>query len=217
VRETDEEMRRSLITEAVSEFAAPLRECRVLVTCREYAYKRGDAWHLPEADFLVVELDLFKEEQIAHFTQAWYRVVGPQKGWDEEKCQAEARTLRQAIQDWPHLQELAQYPLLLTLMAQVHGRDGFYPKTAPTCTSAPSTCFWLTGRTASSATSMAAARSNLDSSCSWVYAPINCVQRWSGWPLRPTNVRNRSKRAVNARPTSPKKNCVRSCEPNWKA
>jgi predicted NACHT family NTPase len=128
VRETDEETRRSLITEAISEFAAPLKKCRVLVTCREYAYKRGDAWHLLEADFPVVELDLFKDEQIAHFTQTWYQVVGPQKGWDEKKCQDEARNLRQAIQDWPHLQELAQYPLLLTLMAQVHGRDGYLPK-----------------------------------------------------------------------------------------
>jgi Domain of unknown function (DUF4062) len=94
----------------------------------KYAYKRNDAWHLPEADFLVVELDLFKDEQIAYFTQTWYQVVGPQKGWDEKKCQDEARNLRQAIQDWPHLQELAQYPLLLTLMAQVHGRDGYLPK-----------------------------------------------------------------------------------------
>ncbi len=29
---------------------------------------------------------------------------------------------------WPHLKELGQYPLLLTLMAQVHGRDGYLPR-----------------------------------------------------------------------------------------
>jgi formylglycine-generating enzyme required for sulfatase activity len=128
VRETDEEAERSLIKEAIAAFAAPLDKCKVIVTCREYAYKQGDAWRLPEAEFPVVELALFTMEQIEAFTRTWYQVVGPQKGWDEAKCQDEASNLFKAAQAWPHLQELAQYPLLLTLMAQVHGRDGTLPQ-----------------------------------------------------------------------------------------
>ncbi|MGH8629687.1 MAG: NACHT domain-containing protein, partial [Burkholderiales bacterium] len=127
VRETDEASKRSLIKEAIAEFAAPLDACRVVVTCREYAYRQGDAWRLPEASFPVVELALFSPDQIHDFAQTWYRVVGPQKGWSEGKCRDEARNLFAAIHDLPHLGELAQYPLLLTLMAQMHGRDGSLP------------------------------------------------------------------------------------------
>jgi hypothetical protein len=43
VRETDADSRRSLIKEAIIAFAAPLEKCRVVVTCRDYAYKSGDA------------------------------------------------------------------------------------------------------------------------------------------------------------------------------
>ncbi len=127
VRETDEEAKRSLITAAIAEFAGPLEHCSVVITCREYAYKPGSDWRLPEKIFPVVQLDLFANEQIQNFTNTWYQIVGPQKGWTEEKCRDEAKYLYEAIQKWPHLQELAKYPLLLTLMAQVHGRDGTLP------------------------------------------------------------------------------------------
>jgi formylglycine-generating enzyme required for sulfatase activity len=128
VRELDETGKRSLIKEAIEGFAAPLSKCRVVVTCREYAYKRGDAWRLLEAEFPVVELALFDSGQIKTFTQIWYQTVGPQKGWGADKCQTEADNLYRAIGTWPHLRALAQYPLLLTLMAQVHGRDGYLPQ-----------------------------------------------------------------------------------------
>lgn len=128
VRQTDAEAKRSLIKDSITAFAAPLENCKVVVTCREYAYKAGAAWRLPEAEFPVVELAPFNLEQVAAFVQTWYRVVGPQKGWDETKCNDEARNLCEAVRALPHLQELAQYPLLLTLMAQVHGRDGTLPE-----------------------------------------------------------------------------------------
>jgi len=127
VRETDEEAKRSLITAAIAEFAKPLDKCRVVITCREYAYKPGSDWRLPEKTFPVVDLDLFGKEQIEYFTQTWYRVVGPQKGWNQEKCREESQHLFDAIQHWPHLQDLAEHPLLLTLMAQVHGQLGTLP------------------------------------------------------------------------------------------
>lgn len=125
----DEDTKRTLITHSIHEFAKPLDKCRVVITCREYAYRRGtEPWHLPEASFPVVELDLFKQEQIESFIKTWYQIVGPAKGWSKEKCAGEADNLILAVQNWEHLRELAQYPLLLTLMAQVHGRDGYLPK-----------------------------------------------------------------------------------------
>jgi formylglycine-generating enzyme required for sulfatase activity len=128
VRQTDAEAKRSLIKEAIAAFAAPLDKCQVVVTCREYAYRQGDAWRLPKSGFPVVELALFDLKQVEAFTRTWYRVVGPGKGWSEQKCEDEAQNLYQAVKAWPHLQELAQYPLLLTLMSQVHGRDGYLPQ-----------------------------------------------------------------------------------------
>jgi formylglycine-generating enzyme required for sulfatase activity len=128
VRETDADSRRSDIKEAIVAFAAPLAKCRIIVTCRDYAYKRGDEWRLPEHLFPVFALARFGEEQMAHFTRTWYRQVGPLKGWTEARSQAEADKLFGAVRQYNHLRELAQYPLLLTLMAQVHGRDGFLPE-----------------------------------------------------------------------------------------
>jgi formylglycine-generating enzyme required for sulfatase activity len=128
VRETDADTRRSLIKEAIAAFAAPLAKCKVVVTCRDYAYKRGDEWRLPETTFPLFALPLFGLEQIEHFTRTWYRKIGPLKGWTVERSQEEAKKLFAAVQLYAHLQELAQYPLLLTLMAQVHGRDGFLPE-----------------------------------------------------------------------------------------
>src|SRR5690606_24745802 len=98
------------------------------VTCRDYAYQRDDAWRFPETSFPIFALPLFGATQIEHFTGVWYRKIGPLKGWDGPRCEQEAQKLYQAIQTYRHLKELAQYPLLLTLMAQVHGRDGYLPE-----------------------------------------------------------------------------------------
>jgi formylglycine-generating enzyme required for sulfatase activity/energy-coupling factor transporter ATP-binding protein EcfA2 len=127
VREADERKKRSLIVHSIADFALPLNNCRVVITCREYAYTKDDAWRLPEAQFPVVELSLFRSEQIKQFTRTWYRIVGKWRDWSAQKCDAEAENLFQAIESRSHLNELGQYPLLLTLMAQVHGRDGYLP------------------------------------------------------------------------------------------
>jgi formylglycine-generating enzyme required for sulfatase activity/energy-coupling factor transporter ATP-binding protein EcfA2 len=128
VHEQDERKKRSQIVEAIQAFAKPLKKCRVIITCREYAYTKGDAWRLPEPEFPVVELDLFRSEQIEQFTRTWYRIVGRWRDWNEQECLSASDDLCRAIESWPHLKELGQYPLLLTLMAQVHGRDGYLPK-----------------------------------------------------------------------------------------
>jgi formylglycine-generating enzyme required for sulfatase activity/energy-coupling factor transporter ATP-binding protein EcfA2 len=124
VRESDAEKKRSRMVQAIRAFAEPLDRCRVVVTCREYAYKTDDAWRLPESIFPPVELALFQDEQIRDFTENWYRITGPARGWDSSRCGAETEALFRAVQAQPHLRELAPYPLLLTLMAVVHGSTG---------------------------------------------------------------------------------------------
>ncbi len=128
VHEQDEHQKRSQIVAAIAAFAQPLHKCRVIITCREYAYRKDDAWHLPSAQFPVVALDLFRSDQISQFTQTWYRTIGKLRDWSETKCLDEADQLNNAIDTWPHLRALARYPLLLTLMTQVHGRDGYLPR-----------------------------------------------------------------------------------------
>ncbi|MCB0535631.1 MAG: hypothetical protein KDD14_25730, partial [Saprospiraceae bacterium] len=124
---TDVRNKRSLITQAIEEFARPLDKCRVIVTCREYAYKTDDDWRLPATEFAVVELALFAPEQMKDFCITWYQVVGPQKDWTVDQAKLEADALFRAINEKAHLKELAQYPLLLTLMAEVHGSEGRLP------------------------------------------------------------------------------------------
>ncbi|MCP4659521.1 MAG: SUMF1/EgtB/PvdO family nonheme iron enzyme [bacterium] len=140
VHEDDARRKRSLICGAIERFAEPLDQCRVVVTCREYAYRRDDdAWCLPKAagaageskgedGFTEVTLAPFNLEQVRAFTRTWYRMLGRSKGWDEERCDDEAGHLAAAVAGWPHLRDLAESPLLLTLMAQIHGRDGYLPR-----------------------------------------------------------------------------------------
>jgi hypothetical protein len=128
VSESDEAAKRSMIKDAIAWFAGALPNTQIVVTSREYAYRKDDAWRLPEGEFPVVELDLFGPSQVQAFVRAWYAVVGPWKGWDQGKAAAEAERLYRATQAIRHLRDLARYPLLLTLMARVHGRDGTLPE-----------------------------------------------------------------------------------------
>jgi len=102
VRETDVQKNRTRIREAVSDFAEKLGGGRVVVTCREYAYRKNDAWRLPVSDFPVVELDLFNERQIEAFVNRWYQVTGHARGWSKGKSENQAANLVAAIKSLPH-------------------------------------------------------------------------------------------------------------------
>ena len=114
--------------EAIRAFSEPLDKCKIIITCREYAYSNNAEWRLSKADFPVVRLGEFNDEQIEAFAGAWYRAVGPLKMWSAGRCADEAASLVQALHNQPHLRELAGSPLLLTIMAQLHGRDGSLPR-----------------------------------------------------------------------------------------
>jgi formylglycine-generating enzyme required for sulfatase activity len=103
-------------------FARDFRRVRVLVTSRPYAY--GSGWEL--RDFEVTRLLQFSAEQIEFFVEQWYRVMGevdPALG--AEKAKDYSDSLIRQIKQIPNLGEMAQHPLLLTMMVYIHrGREG---------------------------------------------------------------------------------------------
>jgi formylglycine-generating enzyme required for sulfatase activity len=118
------ETRREIIRGVVEKFAEMEPQCQVVVTSRPYAYEGSAEWRLPDDQFVVVSLAPFAAQQIEDFNQAWYdEVIRLRRNWSGEECQREADQLSRTILNRPHLYRLAQSPLLLTLIAQVHSYD----------------------------------------------------------------------------------------------
>ncbi len=120
------QQRRIQIKQAVEEFKAVYRKCRILITSRTYAYQKQD-WRLPE--FQETILAPFSHGQIEAFVEHWYEHVGSLRGWPEDKYRGGAALLKRAISGSQRLGELAGRPLLLTLMASLHAwRGGTLPE-----------------------------------------------------------------------------------------
>lgn len=137
--------KRKTILSAIEAFSDHLRhsKCSIIITCREYAYRKSSsvgilgkilrsepnsdtssAWRLPDQMFPVGILPLFRAEQIESFITTWYELFSPRTSGN----QPSGKDLIGTIREWKHLQDLAQYPLLLTLMALVHSRFGKLPE-----------------------------------------------------------------------------------------
>ena len=93
------------------------------MTCRPYAY-REPQWQLPE--FESHTLAPFDDAQIERFIEQWYETVGPLEGVKKTEWQAKSAELVNATK-MPHLHQLAERPLLLTLMATLHTSRGKLP------------------------------------------------------------------------------------------
>ena len=120
------EKRRAQIKEVVAEFALKYRDCRIVVTSRTYAYQKQD-WELK--GFMASQLLPFSEGQIHRFIDGWYLYTAWRRdevaGWAESR----AKALKAAIFNQASLYELAERPLLLTLMASLHAwRRGELPE-----------------------------------------------------------------------------------------
>ena len=116
--------RRAQIKQAVQDFATTFSRCRFLVTSRTYAYQRQD-WKLD--GFAEVHLLPFTPGQIHSFVDAWYahmvgldRLTGPD-------AKDRAAVLKRAVGRNERLRELAERPLLLTLIAQLQTEAGGAP------------------------------------------------------------------------------------------
>jgi len=118
--------RRVQIREVVEDCIKTFRLCRVLVTSRTYAYQKQD-WRIPGLN--EAELAPFGDVQIRRFADRWYAHFAKLKGITSDNAQGRAEVLKQAIFANSRLKELAEHPLLLTLMASLHSwRGGSLPE-----------------------------------------------------------------------------------------
>ena len=113
--------RRVQIKQAVQAFAATFSRCRLLVTTRTYAYQQ-QSWKLD--GFAEVQLRPFDDAQIGCFVAAWYAHMAALGRLTEADAKDRAATLQREVRHNPRLRELAERPLLLTLIAQLQTKGG---------------------------------------------------------------------------------------------
>ena len=106
---------RQLMVNLVNSLARRFDRHRYIVTCRPYAYV-GQPWQL--RDFDIVTLAPFVRSQVERFVENWYRNL---MVWGISQADAVLRSdeLKSALQQ-NDLSQLAESPLLLTVMAQLH-------------------------------------------------------------------------------------------------
>lgn len=108
---------RPQIKRAVEGLAHLFSRCHILVTSRTYAYQQKD-WKL--ADFAETRLSTFTDAQIRTFIRHWYAFISQSRGMNAQESQARADDLHEQIRRNARLQELAERPILLTLIASLH-------------------------------------------------------------------------------------------------
>jgi formylglycine-generating enzyme required for sulfatase activity len=106
--------RRKRLVACIEGFAKTYSQCRILVTCRPYAYC-DPQWQL--RGFAVSHFAPFSRGQIIRFIQCWYRSLGT---LDPEAAVARGAKLQRAVLGRSSLRDLAQRPLLLSLIAYLH-------------------------------------------------------------------------------------------------
>ncbi|MCP4535311.1 MAG: hypothetical protein GY831_29320, partial [Delftia sp.] len=101
-------------------FADRYRRHRYVVTCRPYAYV---SLRRRLQGFRQVTLAPFDQEQVQHFVTTWYRELSGQGRLSAQDAEERAGRLAQAARRGD-LWELAQRPLLLTVMTLLHAFQG---------------------------------------------------------------------------------------------
>ena len=114
--------RRVRLVECIRGLADSLPGCRILVTCRPYAYARPE-WRIP--GFAEAGLAPFDEGQIRCFVGRWY-ATRIEYGLERRRERADA--LGREVLARPALCELAERPLLLTLTAYLHSKGQDLPE-----------------------------------------------------------------------------------------
>jgi len=113
--------RREQIKQAIQDFAATYSRCRFLVTSRTYAYQRQD-WKLD--NFTEVQLLAFTTGQINRFVKAWYVHMVELLRLTESSARNRSEVLQRTVKRNERIRELAERPLLLTLIVQLQTEGG---------------------------------------------------------------------------------------------
>ena len=123
---------RPLVVQAVEDFVVKYRNnpaSRFLVTCRTFSYQHDVDWRL--TGWVNHELALLSREKIDYFVRAWYdelSLIDPSRR-DEYARKCEKLLVYLAPGDRRRLSEIAQFPIILTMMAVVHTHFGELPDT----------------------------------------------------------------------------------------
>jgi formylglycine-generating enzyme required for sulfatase activity/uncharacterized protein YheU (UPF0270 family) len=113
---------RTIVRNAVECFAESNPKSRYLVTCRELSYT-GREWRLES--FTDATLAPLNHDGIKSFISHWYLALANLSTLSREAARAKARELLAAAE---RLADLAQNPMLLTVMAVVHTYKGHLPR-----------------------------------------------------------------------------------------
>jgi formylglycine-generating enzyme required for sulfatase activity len=117
--------RRAFVRDAIDRFAASsLPSARFILTCRILSYA-DPVYRVPAfVDHTIASL---APEQIAQFIEAWYTALIASGSIAAETARQRVADLNDAI-DVQGLSELAENPMLLTVMALVHNHLGTLPR-----------------------------------------------------------------------------------------
>ena len=123
---------RPIVVQAVEDFVEQYANhpaSRFLVTCRTYSYAHDPKWQL--TGWETHELALFDDEKIRYFIDAWHNEHIRIDRGREEDYERKRKSLLAALQpnDRRQLNEIAPFPILLTMMAMVHTHYGELPDT----------------------------------------------------------------------------------------
>ncbi len=120
--EVPETTHRALVRDAVQAFADANGKSRFLVTCRVLSYNNKD-WKL--ANFPSAKLAPLSPTHIEAFIMAWYDALARLGYITSRQARTKTHQLQNAAAD---LMDLAQNPMLLTVMAVVHAFHGELPR-----------------------------------------------------------------------------------------
>ncbi len=123
---------RPIVVQAIEDFVQSYGKhpaSRFLVTCRTYSYTHDPKWQL--TGWETHELALLDDKKIRFFINAWHDAhIGIDKG-REQDYERKRKSMLAALQpnDRRRLDEIAPFPILLTMMAMVHTHYGELPDT----------------------------------------------------------------------------------------
>lgn len=120
--EISDASKRRIVRDSVTDFADTYQGSRFIVTCRVLSYV-DPAWQL--TSFPAVTLAPLCQSSIDCFIDGWYQTLARLNAIDGQRAKAKAAELRAAALD---LHDLAQNPMLLTVMAVVHTYKGTLPR-----------------------------------------------------------------------------------------
>lgn len=116
--------KRDIVRDTVQDFITRCHsDNRYLVTCRILSYTNPE-WQIP--DMAEETIAPFDEDKINHFIQAWYTALQALRGIDEETAGERVKDLTERLSG--RYLDIAENPMLLTVMTIVHNHTGALPR-----------------------------------------------------------------------------------------